>query len=57
MERPKPTFGFGGNRPTPPAPGLGVPPAPGWEWYVIQMLDYIADLLENIKVCLENTRK
>lgn len=34
------------TRPHAPRPGNGIPPGPGWEWYVIAMLAYIADLLE-----------
>lgn len=49
-ERPqRDTYLPGGRAPQRPAPfrqGMGIPPGPGWEWYVIDMLDHICSLLE-----------
>ena len=33
-------------RPPAPRPGLRVPPPPGWEHYLLDLVSYVADLLE-----------
>lgn len=38
----------GSARPFSPRPGMRFPPPPGWEWRLIHMTDYLADLLEEL---------
>jgi len=35
-----------GRRPLRPSPGFGGPPPPGWEFYALDLLEYIADSLD-----------